>query len=253
MPSALQPAMQPVVILCYPQLAENIGMVARTMLNFGLTELRLVTPRDGWPPEDTNQNRAYAAASGADAVLDNAPCFATLQEAIADLNFCYGTTPRKHGAVKVTRPLRAAVERTRDQIGQGLRVGFLFGPERMGLVNEDVSRCDELVVIPANADFNSLNLAQAVNVFAYDWHAGTDQTPDECIHYGRNSQPATKDELGNFLTRLETSLETAGFFTSIEAQPSMTHNVRAAFTRQMLTEQEIRTLHGVLTALTKRD
>lgn len=245
----VQPVLtQPVIILCYPQLGENIGMVARTMLNFGLTELRLVKPRDQWPPEDIRYSRAYATASGADAVLDKAASYPTLVDAIADLNYVYGTTPRQHDMVKVTRPLREAVGQAQEKLREGFRVGILFGPERMGLVNEDLSRCDELVVIPANADFNSLNLAQAVNLCAYEFHVLEDATPAAALHLGK-TQPVAKGELSNFLTRLETALEASGFFPTPEMKPHMQRSLRAAFTRQLLTEQEVRTLHGVLTAL----
>ena len=242
---------QPVIILCYPQLAENIGMVARAMLNFGLNQLRLVAPRDGWPPDDIRYNRAWAAASGADEVLNNAPCFPDLQSAIADLNIVYGTTPRHHDMVKTTRPLRAAMQKIGDEINaQDLKVGILFGPERMGLVNEDVSRCDELIVIPTNPEFYSLNLAQAVNVCAYEWCLLADVTPAEKTHHGK-SRPAVREELNPFLDRLEALLKEKGFFPSKDMEPIMRQNVRAAFTRQMLTEQEVRTLHGVITALAK--
>lgn len=242
---------QPVIILCYPQLAENIGMVARAMLNFGLTELRLVAPRDGWPPEDIRYNRAWAAASGANEVLDNAPSFPDLNSACADLQMVYGTTPRHHDMVKTTRTLRPAMAKiAREVKEEGLRVGILFGPERMGLVNEDVSRCDELIVIPTNPEFYSLNLAQAVNVCAYEWCVLADETPEEKSHHGK-SRPATREELNPFLDRLETTLKEKGFFPSKDMEPIMRQNLRAAFTRQMLTEQEIRTLHGVITALGK--
>lgn len=223
-------------------------MVARTMLNFGLTDLRLVAPREPWPPEDIQYSRAYATASGADSVLNAARSFPTLLDAISDLNFVYGTTPRVHDMVKLTRPLREAVGRAQAQLDEGARVGILFGPERMGLVNEDLSRCDELVVIPANAAFNSLNLAQAVNLCAYEFHMLADRTPPEALHLGK-TMPAERGELANFLSRLETALEAANFFPTDEMRPTMQRSLRAAFTRQLLTEQEVRTLHGVLTAL----
>ncbi len=240
--------MQPAIVLCYPQLGENIGMAARTMLNFGLTELRIVAPREPWPPADTNYSRAYATASGADAVLDSAKNYPTLVEAVADLNFVYGTTPRNHGLVKVTRPLREAVGQAHAKLGEGLQVGILFGPERTGLVNEDLSRCDELVVIPANADFNSLNLAQAVNLCAYEFHMLGDATPVEAVHLGK-TRPANRGELSNFMGRLEAALDLAHFYPDAAMKVHMQRSLRSAFTRQMLTEQEIRTLHGVLTAL----
>lgn len=253
---------QPVIILCYPQLPENIGMVARAMLNFGLTELRLVAPRDGWPPKDIQTNRAWAAASGADHVLNYAQAYPDLLSAVSDLNIVYGTTPRHHDMVKTTRLLRPAMQKIQQELGGGQRVGILFGPERTGLVNEDISRCDELVLIPTNPDFYSLNLAQAVNVCAYEyWIAATGEQgqrqalqlgelQDEMTHFGK-TRPASRLELNAFLERLEITLDGKGFYASPEMKPVMQQNLRAAFTRQMLTEQEIRTLHGVVTALMK--
>lgn len=241
---------QPVIILCYPQLHENIGMVARAMLNFGLSQLRLVAPRDGWDPAEKLTNRAWAAASGADSVLDQAGLYPDLISATADLNFVYGTTPRHHDMVKTTHLLRPAMTKIQGQINSEQKVGILFGPERTGLINEDISRCDELILIPTNPAFYSLNLAQAVNVCAYEYWCLQDNLPAEKTHMGK-TRPADKAEFHGFMNRLETMLEARGFFTSEEIKPGMQQNLRTAFTRQMLTEQEIRTLHGVITALVR--
>lgn len=239
---------QPVIILVEPQLGENIGMCARAMLNFGLTELRLVAPRDGWP-----NGRAVAASSGADDVVNSAKVFKTLEDAVADLNIVYGTSPRHHDMIKTTYPCQQAAQRVRGEIGQGEdggnKVGILFGCERAGLTNEHISRCDSIIIIPTNPDFASLNLAQAVIVWAYAYFMTTDDSQPE-THLGK-SRPANKGELNNFMTRLELHADAGGFFTSEEMRPGMIHNLRAAITRAQFTEQEIRTWHGVLVAIAK--
>jgi tRNA/rRNA methyltransferase len=235
--------MHPTIILVGPQMGENIGMCARAMLNFGLTDLRIVNPRDGWP-----NGRALASASGADDVINNAQCFASLPEAIADLQITYATSPRVHDMVKTTYSCAAAASRVQAEAGQGQRVGILFGCERVGLTNEDISRCDAIIKIPTNPEFSSLNLAQAVIVWAYAYHMATDATPDAVTHMGK-SAPATKDELNNFFHRLEMALDENGFYANDEMKPMMQHNIRTALTRAALTEQEVRTLHGVVKAL----
>ncbi|MGE3770812.1 MAG: RNA methyltransferase [Bdellovibrionales bacterium] len=234
---------QHVIILVEPQMGENIGMCARAMLNFGLTELRIVNPRDGWP-----NGRAVAASSGADDVVNSAKVFKTVEEATADLQVVYATTPRHHDMIKTTYTCAAAADRVRQEGGEGMRVGVLFGCERTGLTNEHLSRADALVVIPTNPDFDSLNLAQAVIVWAYAWFMTADNTPPAVQHMGK-SRPANKDELNNFMDRLEMALDESGFFTSPEKKPGMQHNLRNTFTKMELTEQEIRTLHGVIKAL----
>jgi tRNA/rRNA methyltransferase len=233
----------PVIILVEPQLGENIGMCARAMLNFGLTELRIVNPRDGWP-----NGRAVAASSGADDVVNNAQVFATLEDAIADLNIVYATTPRAHDMVKTTVACDESARRVRADTAAGQKVGILFGCERTGLTNEHISRADTLVIIHTNPDFTSLNLAQAVIVWAYAWFTAADKPAPAETFMGK-TRPANKEELTNFLTRLEVMLDECGFFANDEMKPVMQHNLRTAFTRQMLTEQEIRTLHGVMKAL----
>jgi tRNA/rRNA methyltransferase len=234
---------QPVIILVEPQMGENIGMCARAMLNFGLTEMRIVNPRDGWP-----NGRALASASGADDVINNAQVYKTVVDAIADLHVTYATSPRHHDMVKTTFTCEAAATQVRSEAVEGLKTGILFGCERAGLTNEDISRCDAIVKIPTNPDFSSLNLAQAVIVWSYAWFMAADKTAPQETHTGK-SRPANKEELNNFLHRLEMALDASGFFTSPDMKQIMQHNLRAAFTRGMLTEQEIRTLHGVVKSL----
>lgn len=235
---------QPVIILVQPQMGENIGMCARAMLNFGLSELRLVAPRDGWP-----NGRALASASGADVVINRAQVFKTLEEAVADLNIVYGTSPRHHDMVKTTYPCQQAATRVRGEVGESQKVGILFGCERVGLTNEDISRCDALIIIPTNPEFYSLNLAQAVIVWAYAYFMTADASRP-VTNLGK-SRPANKEELNNFIHRLELNLEAGGFFTSEEMRPGMQHNLRSVFTRAQMTEQEVRTMHGVVKALVK--
>jgi len=238
---------QPVIVLVEPQLAENIGAAARAMLNCGLTELRLVQPRPEWPSE-----RARATSSGAEAVLDAASVFRSIAEATADLQRVYATTGRTRDLVKrVMTPPQAVVE-MRAELGRGERVGVLFGPERTGLLNDDVALADTVIMVPLNPDFSSLNLAQAVLIIAYEWLKAADRTAPVALHHGA-APPATKAHLTSFLTRLEAELDACGFLRNAEMRPAMVRNIRAMFGRAELTDQEVRTLHGILTELvTKR-
>lgn len=242
--AATQPG--PAVILVAPQLGENIGTAARAMLNCGLTELRLVAPRDGWPSE-----KARAAASGADVVIDGARVFDRLEDALADCTLVYATTVRERGMVKpVVTPRRAAAE-MRAAIAAGNRVGLLFGPERMGLTNDDVSLADTIITAPLNPAFGSLNLAQAVLLVGYEWFQAGDATPPRDLPYG-HSVPATREELLRLFAHLEQELDAGGFFRTEDKRPSMIRNIRAIFERPALSDQEVRTLHGIITALSGR-
>ncbi|WP_343559960.1 RNA methyltransferase [Kiloniella sp. b19] len=234
----------PVVILVKPQLGENIGMVCRAMLNNGLTRLRLVKPRDGWP-----NPAAEASASGALEVLQKAEVFETTEEAIADLNHVFATTARsRHMTKPVVVPRRAAQDMRAMIDGQGEQVGVLFGPEKAGLHNDDVVLADTLITVPLNPTFASLNLAQAVLLMAYEWfQLGTDVPEYELVT--GTSQVASKDELVNFFNRLEASLDEAGFLYPPEKRPNMVRNLRNIFQRADLTSQELQTLHGVVKAL----
>jgi tRNA/rRNA methyltransferase len=240
-------AAQPVIILVEPQLAENIGAAARAMLNCGLDSLRLVQPRPEWPSE-----RARATSAGAEAVLDAAAVFRSVAEATADLQRVYATTGRARDLVKqVMTPVQAVAE-MRAELGRGERIGVLFGPERTGLLNDDVALADTVVTVPLNPDFSSLNLAQAVLIVAYEWLKAADDTAPVALHHGA-SPPAGKAHLTSFLTRLEAELDDCGFLRNAEMRPAMVRNIRAMFGRAELTDQEVRTLHGILTELvTKR-
>lgn len=237
----------PVVILVRPQLGENIGMAARAMLNGGLTEMRLVRPRDGWPNE-----AAWAAASGADRVLDEAKLYASVAEAIADLNHVYATTARSRAQAKPIVTARQAGAELRDLIADNRRCGVLFGPERAGLENDEVAAADTVLTVPLNPDFTSLNLAQAVLLLAYEWYQAGDRTPGRYLGGGADV-PAPKADFENFMERLLANVERGGFMTEKNLRHTVTRNLRNLFQRAAPTQQELRTLHGVVKALTKAD
>jgi len=233
----------PAVVLVDPQLGQNIGMVARAMLNCGLTDLRLVRPRDGWPNPE-----AVAAASGAVEVLDAVRVFPTTEAAVADLHRLYATTARLRGMVKPIVTPRAAAAEMRALTGRGERVGLLFGPERTGLENDDVALGDVVVQVPLNPAFRSLNLAQAVLLLGYEWFQAGDATPPRWLDVGPG-RPVEKARLIGFFERLERTLDEVGFLHPPEKRPSMVRNLRSFFERAGPTDQEIRTLQGVVSAL----
>ncbi len=232
----------PAVILVEPQLGENIGTTARAMYNCGLTDLRLVKPRDGWP-----NPKAQAAASGADPVLDKVRLYDRVEEAVADLRHLYATTARDRYMVKRILTPRKAAEEMRSFLGTGETCGILFGPERTGLLNEHIALADTVLNVPLNPAFSSLNLAQAVLLIGYEWFFAADATPPEQLALG-HSVPATKDKLIRFFEHLEEELDRSGFMRDPEKRPSMVRNLRNLFQRANCTEQELRTLHGVITS-----
>jgi tRNA/rRNA methyltransferase len=236
----------PAIVLVAPQLAENIGSAARAMLNCGLTDLRLVRPRPSWP-----HPRAVAAAAGADLVLDRAKIFATTEEAIADLHYVYATTARPREGVKSVVSARAAAEDVKERLGRGERSGYMFGPERTGLENDDVALADAILTVPLNPDFSSLNLAQAVLLAAYEWRILTVDAPARSLAKGR-AEAASKKEVLDFFARLESELDDCGFLRNTEMRPIMVRNIRSIFYRAGLMAHEARTLHGILTGLTQR-
>jgi tRNA/rRNA methyltransferase len=239
-------AVPPAVILVRPQLGENIGMAARAMLNCGLSTLRLVAPRDGWPNE-----RAQRAASGADIVLEKAEVFDTVGEAVADLERVVATTARNRELVqRIVTPRQAATE-MHGWIGRGERVGILFGPERTGLENDDMVHADTALSIPLNPQFSSLNMAQAVLLVAYEWTTAGDTTPSVRLS-DHAARPATKEELQSLFDHLERALDQSGFLRNKEMRPSMVLNLRALLQRAEMTEQEARTFHGVIKFLSKK-
>lgn len=232
----------PAIILVEPQLGENIGTAARAMYNCGLTDLRLVKPRDGWP-----NAKAQAAASGADPVLDKARLYERVEDAIADLRRVYATTARDRYMVKRILTPRKAAEEIRGLLGADESCGILFGPERTGLLNEHVALADTVLSVPLNPAFSSLNLAQAVLLIGYEWFLSADATPAEQLALG-HSAPASKEKLIQFFEHLEEELDRSGFMRDPEKRPSMVRNLRNLFQRAGCTEQELRTLHGVITS-----
>ena len=233
----------PVVVLVRPQLADNIGAVARSMANGGLFHLRLVAPRDGWP-----QERAWRMASGADRILDAASVHETVADAVADLHHVFATCPRPRHIVKPVLTARGAAAEMREICSRALRVGILFGPERAGLDNDDMACADALVRYPLNPQFMSLNLAQAVMVMAYEWWTADDPTPPREL-MTNDSRVAAKDKLENFLAHLVSQLDACGFLRNQPKRPGMVRNIRHLFQRGEVTEQELRTLHGIVTEL----
>ena len=230
----------PAIILVDPQLGENIGTTARAMLNCGLTDLRLVRPRDGWPSE-----KARSAASGADQVIDGARLYDSTAEAMADLTRVYATTARQRGMIKrVVTPRRAAGE-IRKASAAGEKVGILFGRERSGLENDDIALANAVIAVPLNPAFASLNLAQAVLLVGYEWFQAGDKTPADQLIVNE-TRPATKAELMNFFSQLEKRLIVSGFLRNEEKRPSMVRNIRNLFQRAGLTHQEVQTLHGII-------
>ncbi len=233
----------PAVILVEPQLGENIGMVARAMLNCGLGELRLVRPRDAWP-----NPAAENAASGAQEVLDGARIFESTVDAVADLRYLVATTARARDMTKpVVTPRQAAAELRRAE-AERRPAGLLFGPERSGLTSDEVALADSVVRVPLNPAFSSLNLAQAVLLLGYEWFQLGAGAPAREVPMGA-SRPATKEELINFFERLEVALDETGYMYPPAKRPSMARNLRSLFTRVELSEREVRSLHGVLSAL----
>jgi TrmH family RNA methyltransferase len=233
----------PVVVLVRPQLADNIGACARAMANGGLFHLRLVAPRDGWP-----QEKAWRTASGADRLLDEATVHDTVADAVADLHHVFATCPRPRHIVKQVLTARGGAAELRAICGRGLRAGLLFGPERAGLDNDDMAQADALVRFPLNPEFMSLNLAQAVLVMAYEWWTADDGTPPRTL-MTNETLVATKRSLENFMTHLVDQLDACGFLRNLPKRPGMVRNIRHLFQRGEVTEQELRTLHGVVTEL----
>ena len=246
----------PAVILVNPQLGENIGTAARAMANFALSELRIVAPRDGWP-----NDKAKSAASGADWIIEGAQVYGDLPAALADLHHVYATTARPRDMIKeVVTPEAAAADMHRRTAG-GERLGILFGRERWGLNNDEVSLANVIVAAPVNPAFASLNIAQAVLLVGYEWFKDIapslgQATPELEALAGPglrtpDTRPATQAEMMGFFAHLEGELEAAGFYKTAEKKPGMVRNMRNLFQRADLTEQEMKTLRGMVAALTR--
>jgi tRNA/rRNA methyltransferase len=231
----------PVIVLVRPQLGENIGKAARAMLNFGLVEMRLVAPRDGWPNPS-----AGPAASGADIVLERAQVYETVADAVADCAHVYATTVRKRG---VTKPVVTPEQAARDIRASGERVAILFGPERSGLETDDVALARTILTVPINPEFGSLNLAQAVILVAYEWSKGESLASPPTTEL---DPPAPQQELDGMIGQLDTMLEDSGYYFPPDRVPATRRTLRTLLTKPQWSSQELRTLRGVLSALAGR-
>ena len=238
------PGKGPAIVLVEPQLGENIGMVARAMANFGLSELRLVNPRDGWP-----NDKARAAASRADHVIDGVRLFDDLASAVADLNFVYATTARDRYGYKEVRSPVVAANTLRQRFRAGEATGILFGRERTGLTNEEIALADELVTFPVNPAFASLNLAQAVLLMSYEWMKTGMGSLEETAFGALPQRPAKKDELQGLFDHMEEALDARGYFRPAAKKPKLIENLRSALTRPSFTGSEIQVLRGIVSCL----
>ncbi len=232
---------QPAIILVNPQMAENIGHAARAMLNFGLTDLRLVAPRDGWPNHDSK-----STAAGADDLLKNAKVFNTTKEAVADCSRVFATTVRDRDMPKPVVTAREAAAQMRDVIGKGERSAVLFGPERSGLTNDDVVLADTVLSIPVNPDFSSLNLGQAVILVSYEWFVSSDDSKPYVEYEG---DTASKAELVGLMEHIEQQLENKGYFRSSGRRETQKRMIRNLLQNSGLSSQEIQTFRGVIKSL----
>jgi tRNA/rRNA methyltransferase len=233
----------PIVILVEPQLGENIGAAARAMGNFGLRRLRVVKPRQGWP-----NPKAKVMAAGADTILETAELFDTLQAAIADCTLVLAATARAHDQAKPVVGADEAARVIAEHVAGGEEVAIVFGRERNGLENEEIGLADRIITLPVNPAFASLNLAQAVVIIAYEYfkHASGGALP---FVMPQKSKLAGKQQLAAFFATLERELEKVEFFRPPEKRGTMSINLRNIFNRMSPTQQDIQTLHGVVSAL----
>ena len=235
----------PVIVLVRPQLGENIGKAARAMLNFGLSEMRLVSPRDGWPNPS-----AGPSAAGADIVLDQAQVFQTTAEAVADCQHVYATTVRQRG---VTKPVVGADEAGRLIHAETGKHAILFGPERSGLETEDVALARHILTVPINPEFGSLNLAQAVILAAYEWsRIGRELSASDLVQPTLEDEtlpPAPQDELDGLISHLERLLEPRGYFLPEPRADATRRTLRSVLTKPGWNHLEVRTLRGILSTL----
>jgi tRNA/rRNA methyltransferase len=247
------------MILIAPQLGENIGFAARAMANFGLSELRLITPRDSWPSE-----KARAAAAGADSIIDEAKVYPSLEQAVADLNFLLATTARPRGMVKPVLTPEGAARELAARGAKGERTAVMFGPERSGLDNESISLADAIVTAPVNPSFASLSLPQTVLLVAYEWlQAQGSELPlgraTECDGPAAEgldlagTRPANRAELFALFEHLESELDRSGFLRPPEKRPTVVRAIRNMFHRMGLTEQDVRTWRGIVASLSGRN
>lgn len=232
------------VILVNPQMGENIGAAARAMCNFGLTDMRIVNPRDGWPSATATAN-----ASGAFDIMPEPEIFEDLSEALKPYHTVYATTARPRDMRKKVFTPQQTAQDIQEKQKSGEKIAILFGGERAGLTNDEISLAHHIISVPTNPDFSSINLAQSVLLVAYEIFQANDNTPLEILPTG-DSAPTTHKELDALLSRLEQELDDHGFFRSEGLKPTMVRNIRNIFGRADMTEQEVRTMQGIISALT---
>jgi tRNA/rRNA methyltransferase len=250
-------AIPPAIILVKPQLGENIGFAARAMANFGLNDLRLVAPRDGWP-----NDKARAAAAGGAFLVDCATVYATIEEAIGDLNFVLATTARPREMVKLVLSTESAASALAQRARAAERTGILFGPERSGLDNDAVALADAILTAPVASDYASLSLPHAVLLVGYEWlksqsseALGRVTAFDGPAREGLamlDTRPATRAELFGLFKHLEDELDWSGFLRPPEKRASMVRSIRNMFHRMGATQQDIRTWRGIVASLARR-
>ncbi len=233
----------PTIILVHAQMGENIGAAARAMLNCGLIDLRLVAPKQDWP-----NPRADSMSVGALELMPPVEVFETVEDSLHDITTLYATTARKRDMVKPVMHAQSATRDMFERAQKGEKTAILFGGERAGLDNRDISFANTLISIPLNPSFSSLNLAQAVLIVAYEWSKLTFDAPDLDIHF-KESCPASGQKTTELYNRLETELEAHHFFRTPEARPTMMNNIRSMLSRAQMTEQEAKTFHGMISAL----
>ena len=230
-----------------PELGENIDSAARAMWNFGLDRMRIVAPRDGWP-----NPKAVEMASGAGRVLDHVRVSETTAESLSDLNYVFATTARNRDLTKTVMTPERAMEHARKLTADGQKVGVMFGAERAGLANEDIVQANALISVPVNPAFASLNLAQCVLLTAYEWRRQVDVTAAEVRDRGL-TRYAEKVEVTKLSERVQERLDNVGFFWPEQKRESMVENIWNMLSRLPLTDADVRTLHGIFTALAERD
>ncbi|MBX4335738.1 RNA methyltransferase [Bartonella raoultii] len=234
----------PIIILVEPQLPENIGMVARAMANFGLCKLRLVRPREEFPNEKTK-----AAASKADHVINNAIIFDTLRASIEDLHYVFATTARERSGFKTVKSAVEAASVLRQRENWGQKTGIVFGRERWGLENAEISLVDEIITFPVNPAFASLNIAQAVLLMSYEWMKSGLRNASDTAFRAVEMEPANKVTFHGFLSQLENALDIRGYFRPKERKEVMLTNLRSVFTRANFSESEVHLLRGIISSL----
>ena len=235
----------PVIILIRPQMGENIGAVARAMSNFGFRHLRLVAPRDGWP-----NPKALEMAAGASYIIESAEIFEDMASACADVKWIYGTTARTRQMEKEWVTPKHAMESMYGNQQSGMRAALVFGPERSGLENEDLNRCDTLITIPTAPENSSLNIAQSTVILGYEWWLANTQPPAVLRNI---SETAPRGEWEGMFDQLEGYLDASDYFRADEKKPLMWQHLRNMLQRSMMSSQELRTFRGMLRSLWEKN